>query len=88
MLKFSAKPSRVSAIGRRPLTIAAAIKGVVQTKPPIIFINAWPASKLANSRILRLITRAQYEMNSMIIKKGAITKGAPDGKNRLTNFQL
>jgi hypothetical protein len=38
--KLSANPKRVSAIGRKPLIKPAAIKGVLQTKVPIIFIKA------------------------------------------------
>jgi hypothetical protein len=38
--KLSANPRRVSTTGRKLLINAAAIKGVVQTKPPIIFIKA------------------------------------------------
>ena len=84
--KLSANPARVDAIGRKLAIKPAATNGVPHTAPPIIFINAWPDSKLANSRILRDITRAKYEITSNTIKYGAITNGAPDGKNKFTYF--
>ena len=38
---------------------------------------------MAKSRILKLKTLAKYDTISIIIKKGAIPRGTPDGKNKL-----
>jgi hypothetical protein len=43
---------------------------------------------LANKRILKLKTRAIYEINSRRIKKGAIASGTPLGKNKFKIFHF
>ena len=43
---------------------------------------------LANSRILKLKTRAKYEINSMGISRGATAKGTPDGRKFDAKFHL
>jgi len=42
-----------------------------------------PRCNIRNNRIARLKTRAKYEITSISTNRGAINKGAPDGKNRL-----
>ncbi len=39
---------------------------------------------LANKRVLRLNTRATYEINSIKTKKGAPIVGIPEGRKKLT----
>jgi len=60
----------------------------VQEKPIKIFNKAWPLIMLANSRILKLNTRAIYEINSIGTKIGAMKIGTPLGKNILANSHL
>ena len=51
-----------------------------------IFNKAWPDIIFANNRILKLKTRAKYEIISIGIKKGIIAKGIPVGKNEFDIF--
>jgi hypothetical protein len=55
----------------------------VQEKPIKILSRACPDSMFANSRMLKLKTRATYETASINTKNGIIKSGAPDGKNKL-----
>ena len=57
-------------------------------KPIKILSNAWPDIILANNRILKLKTLAKYETISIKIKKGAIAKGTPPGKNKFDVVHL
>jgi hypothetical protein len=50
--------------------------------PIKIFNKAWPDIIFAKSRILKLKTLAKYDTISIKIKKGAIAKGTPLGKNK------
>jgi hypothetical protein len=59
----------------------------VQEKPIRIFNRACPDNIFAKSRMLKLKTRAMYDTASIKIKKGAIARGAPAGKNRSITFQ-
>lgn len=58
-----------------------------QLKLAKIFSKAWPDIIFANKRVLKLNTRAMYEMNSIKTKNGAPIVGIPDGRKKLTVSQ-
>ena len=60
----------------------------IHAKPINIFNKACPDIIFANKRILKLKTRAIYEINSRRIKKGAITSGTPLGRNKFNIFHF
>ena len=60
----------------------------IQANPIKIFNKACPDIMFANKRMLKLKTRAIYEISSRRIKKGAITNGTPLGKNRFKIFHF
>lgn len=78
---MSSKPTTIKTItdGIKNNTVPT-LKNIVQLKPAKIFIKVWPDIILANSRVDKLTTRAQYESNSTIDKNGDIGSGAPGGK--------
>ena len=67
---------------------ADTVVSIAQENPIRIFNKACPDIMLANNRMLRLNTRATYETASIRIRKGAISSGAPDGKNKSANCHL
>lgn len=61
---------------------------ITHANPRRILSNAWPLIMLANRRMLRLNTRATYDINSIGISSGATANGTPDGKKFAANFHL
>lgn len=59
-----------------------------QENPINIFNRAWPDIILAKSRILKLNTFAKQDTISITIRKGAIPKGTPEGKNKFVIFHF
>lgn len=56
-------------------------KAIVHENEINIFNSACPESIFANKRTLRLITLEPYEIISIIVKKGTIIIGVPEGTN-------
>ena len=61
---------------------------MLHVNPARIFKRLCPAIILANNRIERLKTLAINEISSITTRKGAITKGTPEGKKIPSPFAL
>ena len=60
-------------------------RAIFQVNFSKIFSRAWPESMFANSLMLKLNTRALYEIPSIATSSGAMTSGDPCGRNKLNS---